>query len=343
MNTLENIEFLNKWYFILLLIVPFLVYFFYKKQSKWINFIFLNDLKKVFRRNCFSFYVKIVLFFLILINFILILANPNLWNATQDIKKNGIDIVVVLDISGSMKAEDLSPNRIESAKKVINDFIWNLKTDRLWLVVFAWKPFTSIPLTFDYNILTETISRLTTDNINQYKNWLNGTAIWDAILMWKTLFKAPKNISEEDYKKREKVIILLTDWDANVWVDPTLAWLSAKDQWIKIYTIGIWSEKWWTITYDVWWFKRQQMIPPLNDAPLRQIAKDTWWKFFRADNNKTFEEIFKELQKLQKQDLNIEVKKEYKEYYQVFLYSLIVLLGLFIIFIFRWTEINNKN
>ena len=343
MNIFSNIEFLNKWYFILILFVFLIVYLFYKKQTNWINFIFIKQVKDIFNKNSFKFYLKILLVFLILINFILILANPNTTNVSQKIKKNGIDIVLALDISWSMEAEDLKPNRIESAKRVIKWFIKNLQTDRLWLVVFAWKPFTSIPLTFDYNILSETISRLSTNNIDQSKRWLNWTAIWDSMLMAKTLFKAPEGVSEDEYNKREKVIILLTDWDANVWVDPVLAWLSAKESWIKVYTIWIGSKKWWTITYNVWPFKKQQKIPPLNDKTLKQIAKDTNASYFRAENNNAFTSIFKELSKLEKNDIDIKIKKEYSEYYDIFIYSLIVLLTIFTYLMLSNIEIRKNN
>lgn len=343
MNIFSNIEFLNKWYFILILLVFLFVYLFYKKQKTWINFVFIKQVKDIFNKNSFKFYLKTFLLFLILINFILILANPNTTNVSQKQQKNGIDIVIALDISWSMEAEDLKPSRIESAKNVIEWFIDNLQTDRLWLVVFAWKPFTSIPLTFDYNILSETISRLQTNNIDQSQRWLNWTAIWDSILMAKTLFKAPKNISEEEYSKREKVIILLTDWDANVWVDPILAWLSAKQDWIKVYTIWIWSKQWWTITYNVWPFKKQQKIAPLNDKTLKQIAQDTNASYFRAENNDAFNSIFEELSKLEKNDIDVEIKKEYSEYYDFFLYSLILLLTIFSYLMLSNIEIRKNN
>jgi len=343
MNIFQNIEFLNKWYFYLLLLIPIIIYFYYRKQSKWIIFNHLKDIKKVFGGNSTKFYAKPLLLILILINFVLILANPNTTNVSQKVNKNGIDIVIALDISGSMEASDLKPTRIEAAKAVIGNFIQTLKTDRLWLVVFAWKPFTSIPLTFDYNILTETISRLWTNNIDQQRRWLSWTAIWDSILMAKTLFKAPKWESEEEYKKRGKVVILLTDWDANVWVDPKLAWLSAKKEGIKIYTIWIWSEKWGIISYNVWPFKKQQRIPPLNDRDLKQIAKDTWWVYFRADNNNTFQAIFDELSKLEKNDINIEIQKEYSEYYEYFIYSLVLLLIIFVYLWLTWVDMRRNN
>jgi len=340
MNIFTNIDFLSKWYFLLIILLPILLYFFYKRLSKWINFIFIRDIKKVFKRNSFKFYLKLLLLLLIMLNFIIILANPNIINSSQKVKKNGIDIVISLDISGSMEAEDLKPNRIEAAKGVINNFIKNLKTDRLWLVVFAWKPFTSIPLTFDYNILKETIQNIWTKNIDQRQRWLNWTAIWDSILMAETLFKAPKDMKLEDYKKREKVIILLTDWDANVWVNPILAWLSAKDKNIKIYTIWIGSKEWWLISYNVWPFKKQYRIPPLNDKVLKQIASDTSAKYFRAEDNNSFEEIFNELSLLEKNDINIDIKKQYKEYYDIFLYSLLILLIIFTYLMISGIEIS---
>jgi Ca-activated chloride channel family protein len=341
MNILQNITFLNPWYFWLLLFVPIILWLFYKKQKSWINFLFLDDLKKVFGKNSLKFYTSIILLGLILINFIVILANPNITNVSEKIKKNGIDIVIALDVSGSMEAQDLKPNRLEAAKNVISNFIRKLKTDRVWLVVFAWKPFTSIPLTFDYNILEETLSRLSTDSINQQKRWLIWTAIWDAILMSKTLFKTPANGDKQD-KDREKVIILLTDWDANVWVDPVIAWLAAKKENIKIYTIWIWSEKWGYITYNIWGFLQRQKIPPLNDKALKQIAKDTRWVYFRATNNEVFKQIFEQLQKLEKNDIEVEVKKEYKEYYDIFIYSLVFFMILFFLSIIWRIEINNK-
>lgn len=326
----QNIEFLNPEYFFLLLLLPFYLYFFYKKQKRWYDFIFLEDLKKIFWKNSYLFYSKLVLITLIFFNFILILANPNTSNVVENIKKNWIDIVLALDISWSMEADDLKPNRIESAKQVINNFIWKLKTDRLWLVVFAWKPFTSIPLTFDYNILKETIWWITTNNINQSVEWLNWTAIWDAILMAKTLFKE---------KEREKVIILLTDWDANSWVEPTIAWFTAKKEWIRIYTIWIWSKQWWYIKYNTWPFMQKQKIEPLNENVLRKIANDTSWKFFRAYNNNTFEKIFNELSKLDKNDIEIKTKKEYKEYYKPFLISLVLLIWSLIWILFYRREV----
>jgi len=334
---LQNITFLNPEYFWLLIFIPIILYFFYKKQKQWVDLASFSDVQKIFKKNSYKFYLTIILLWFILINFIVILANPNSTNISEKIKKNWIDIVIALDVSGSMEAQDLKPNRLEAAKNVINWFIKKLKTDRVWLVVFAWKPFTSIPLTFDYNILWETISRLDTKNVKS--NW---TAIWDALIMAKTLFKPAKGEDENDYKKREKVVILLTDWDANVWVDPKLAWLALKKENIKIYTIWIWSEKWGYISYNIWWFINRQRIPPLNPKDLKYIAKQTGWVYFRANNNRTFEAIFNELQKLEKNDIETEIKKEYSEKYDIFIYSLIFLLSIFGYLIMNNVEVKKE-
>ena len=348
MNFLQNITFLDKYYFWGLVLVPVVLYLFYKKEKSGIKFLFFGELKKTYKFNSMKFYLKLLILALILINFIVILANPHKTNISEKIKKNWIDIVFALDISWSMEAQDLKPSRLEAAKKTIIWFLDKLKTDRAWLVVFAWKPFSSIPLTFDYNILKETISRLTTKNINQQKAWLNWTNIWDSILLAETLFKPHPNplLWEERGQKKEdrqKVIILLTDWDANVWVNPIIAAKDALANNIKIYTIWIWSKSWGYISYNVWPFVQRQRIPPLNDKVLKQIAQITNWQFFRATDNFSLQKIFDYLWKLEKNDIEVEVKKEYKEYYSIFVYSLVFLIFIFWTLVISNLEVNRNN
>jgi Ca-activated chloride channel family protein len=234
----------------------------------------------------------------------------------------------------------LEPNRIESAKKIISGFIEKQETNRVWLVIFAWKPFVSIPLTFDYNILTETIENISTNNINQAYNALAWTAVWDAILMSETLFSFSDSSSQGQERNREKVIVLITDWDANVWVDPKIASLDAKDKWVKIYAIWIWSEKWWEMVYNEWTiFEQKVQISPLNWEALQEIAKTTSWEFFRATDNKTLESVFEYLEKLEKSDIEIEVKKEYSTNYEKFVFVLILLLWIYTIIILWKREV----
>lgn len=334
----KNIEFLANFYFYFLILIPFFVYFIFFKRKKWIIFIFTKELKNIFWKNSLIFYLKNLLILLIFTNFIFIFANPNIANVEKKVKKNWIDIVLVLDVSGSMDAEDLKPTRIEAAKNVISNFLSKMKTDRVWLVIFAWKPFESIPLTFDYNILKESIKNISTKNINQRANWLSWTAVWDAILMSKNLFWLKEDWV--DLKNREKVIILLTDWDANVWIDPILAWKNAFENWIKIYTIWIWSEQWWLITYEQMWIKQKFQVPPMNDEILREVAKITKWEFFRAEDNDSFENIFANLESLEKNDIDIKITKQFSEYYFYFLLNLFILT--FLLLIFNFIKIESK-
>jgi Ca-activated chloride channel family protein len=222
----------------------------------------------------------------------------------------------------------LKPTRIESAKKILKKFIKNLKTDRVWLVVFAWKPLSSVPLTFDYNILWETLDNLTTDSLNQNIPWLNWTAVWDAILIAKKLFKAPVFSEEKEKKNREKVIIVLTDWDSNKWINPILVAKILKKEKIKIYTIWIGSKSGGILKFKIWPLVQTTRIPPLNEKTLREISKISSWEFFRATDNKSFEKIFENLKKLEKQDIEVKILKNKKEYYKPFYIILIILIFL---------------
>jgi len=323
-------EFLNKWYFVLLLLIPVIIYLYYLKQKKeWIKFKFIEDVQKVFGRWNFLFWWKMLLFSVIFWVFIIVLSNPNKVNVNTDVKKNWIDIVFTLDVSESMDAEDLKPTRIEAAKRIIWQFVSKLKNDRVGLVVFAGKPFTSLPLTFDYNIVKQTLSWIKTSILNKQAQ-LGGTAIWDWLLMAQTLFKVPVWVSKEDYKKRQKVVILLTDGDANKWVNPVMAWEYLKKYWIKVYAIWIGSRQWGYITYNNWFFTQRWRIPPLKEWPLRQIAIITNWKFYRATDNQSLHNIFKDIAKLTKTDIKVKVKNVYNPEYMLFVYILVVLIWIYI-------------
>ena len=325
-----DIIFLSPQYLYLVPLVLWIIFFFLRRKNKRaiIQTRIVHDAKNIWKSLLSLFYVKSLLVSLIILLFSVLLANPNTTNTKETIKKNGIDIVLALDVSKSMEAVDLQPSRIESAKSVIQKFVSKLETDRLWLVVFAGKPYTSVPMTFDYKIVKETLDTITTDSLNQSVYGLDGTAIGDALLMAQNLIEQWNkdhiwNKEDED-KNREKVIILLTDWDANRWADPILVARSLKR--IKIYTIGIGSEKGWQIPYNFWWFIRYQNIPPLNEITLRKIANISSWMFFRATDTQTFENIFDELSHLEKHDIEVNTKKKYQSHYAPFILILIVLL-----------------
>ena len=331
-----DIHFLNPIFIyiipVVIIIFLFVAYLWARKNK--IEIGFYDDLKKIYPFLSLFSYIKLVLIGLIIISFFALFANPHKVDVDEQIKKNGIDIVIALDVSKSMESEDLKPTRIEAAKKVIYNFLDKFETDRVGLVIFAWRPFSSVPMTFDYDILKENIDLLTTDSLNQNINWFNWTAIWDALLLSKNLFRADL----EENKKREKVVILLTDWDANRWVEPELAAKVLKEESIKIYSIWIWSEEWWYVTYKIWPFAQRENIPPLDEKTLRKISNITSWEFFRASDNKSLESIFKYLEKLEKNDIEVKIKKNFITYYEIFLYIILILLTMLILlefYIFR--------
>lgn len=326
---MNNLVFLDKYYFFLLIPLFLLIGYLFFRNKNNINFAFIDDLKQVYKRSSFYYYSFFILILSIVFLYVTILANPNVENASEKVNRNWVDIVLVFDISYSMEAEDLKPNRIQVARDVISNFLWSLKADRVWIVVFSWKPFISIPLTFDYEFLSDYVKEISTSTIDQTNGNLQWTALWDAMLMWSYLF-------DEKSKDREKVMIIVTDWEANKWLTPTLALKKIKDDWIKAHTIWIGGlEKTYVYVNDMFWNKLKVEIWWIDEVTLKKIANETWWKYYRALNKEIFEEIFKEIDKLDKKDIEVEIKKAYISRYTNFYVILLVLQLLFILLAFK--------
>lgn len=323
-----EIYFLNPFYFFLVIFLFLFLYFFRFFRKKLPIYSSFSDLNKVFKTSSFLYFFRFFLIIFIFLGFVFLLANPNLKNISKNDKKNGIDIVLAFDISTSMLAYDLSPNRLEKAKEVVAKFLEKQKTNRVWLVVFAWKPFSSVPLTFDYEVLKEAVLDLETSDINQ--DYFSGTAVWDAILWAKNIFKKDE--------KREKVIIVLTDWDTNTWVSPQIAAVSASEEKIKIFTVWIGSDKTSFADIQSWPFLMKVEVPPLNWKELQEIAKITSWQFFRAIDNNSLEDIFRELEKLEKNETYSKNDFVFSDLYDYFAYFISFLIFLLIL---TFLKINN--
>ncbi len=246
-----NYTFLHPLYFIAIVPILLLILFLYFKKSKPNNFWPFEDLRKIYRKNNIYYRLYFVSLFIISLLFISVLANFTENSTSEKIKKKWIDIEIVLDLSYSMKADDIRPNRLEAWKEVLKNFIDSIESDRIWLVLFSWKPFNSIPLTFNYDFLKDFVGDLSVNTINQAYSHLVWTAIWDAIVLGIDSFK-----KSED---REKMMILITDWEANKGLDPMLALKMAKKEGIKIYTIWVWWDKPVYIDVNIWWFFPQRV------------------------------------------------------------------------------------
>ena len=259
------------------------------------------------------FYYKILLpEVLILISVLFLitaLARPQIGNTNKDIKKHGIDIMLALDISGSMQLNDFKPNRLEASKAVAKDFVKGRTQDRIGLVVFAGESFIQCPLTTDYDIVGELIS-----DMEIVPQSLDGTAIGLAISNCINRLR--------DTEAKSKVIILLTDGENNEGdIDPMTAATFASDFGIKIYTIGMAGSG--GVTQQGFFSQR---IPPLNDRLLKAISEETGGRFYRADSDEKLKEIWEEISSLEKTEINARQFMNWEEKYFIFVLISILLL-----------------
>lgn len=326
---MSNIIFLNPFFWFASFIVGMIfLYFYYKTKKNAKKFKFISDLEKVFWSSKKYFYINLSIIFLLIFFFSLLLANPNLKEMKTKEIRNGIDIAIVLDLSYSMVAEDIAPNRLEVAKKVITDFTSKLKTDRVWLILFSWKPFTSIPLTFDYDFITKYVKNISIKTINQDYQNLQWTAIWDAILYGANLF--------HDTSDREKVIVLLTDGEANKWINPieAIRFIAGKN--IKVHTVWIGWNKDTFVTVKNIYGSQKIGIWWIDEKNLKAIAEMTNGVYYRADSEQTFEKIFEKLDLLPKKEIEIEQIQINNTYYKPFVYIIFSLFFIFISFNFYY-------
>lgn len=314
----NNIHFAYSWILYFLLLIPLMAFWYWKvgrKKSSSITYSSLNifkswspNLKERLRHS------TVVLRLLALSLFIVAMARPQSYTSGENIYSEGIDIVMLLDISGSMLAEDFHPNRIEAAKKVIDEFIQGRTSDRIGLVVFARESFTQCPLTIDYPVLRGLLKDIKSGMIE------DGTAIGNAIANGVNRLK--------DSKAKSKVMILLTDGVNNAGeVDPLTAAQIAKTFGIRIYTIGVGTIGNAPYPFQTPYGIRYQMVPvEIDEGVLQQIASMTNGKYFRATNNKKLEDIYKEIDKLEKSKIEVTSYRNAKELFYGWLGGGLVLL-----------------
>lgn len=320
------IKFLHVNYFLLLLPIIFFIILLYFYWWKKISFTWIEDVKKIYKISTIYYKIYYILVFIIFVFYIFIISKPVIESKLEKVSKNWIDIQIILDVSYSMIAQDLEPNRLEVAKSVISDFVNKIHSDRVWFIVYSWKVFTSLPLSYDYQIIKNTINKITISTINQNYFEMQWTATWDAlILAWKLLF---------NNDNREKVIILVTDWEANKWINPLAALTYIKKQFwwkIRIYTIWIWWDKKTSITItNQMWQSENMEIWWVNESVLNAIAKNTDWKFFLARDKQALENIFDTISKLEKKEIVSQSILINKEKYNYFLYLLFFAFTLFL-------------
>ncbi len=319
----ENIEFLNKELFWLLLLLPLALVWYIVKHTSQTAELKMSSLKGFKATSSIWSKLRHVLFALRLIALGLLitaLARPRSVDVSTRTKTTrGIDIVMAIDVSASMLAKDLRPNRLEALKEVAADFINGRPNDRIGLVEYAGEAYTKTPITSDKSIVLRSLRDIKYNTIIE-----GGTAIGMGLATSVNRLK--------DSRAKSKVIILLTDGVNNSgFIDPKIASELAVEYGIKTYTIGLGTNGMALspIGFNAngsFRYGRQQV--EIDEALLKEIADVTGGKYFRATNNKKLAEIYKEINKLEKTE--VEEKKYYN--YQELYRPLVLLAGLLLIF-----------
>lgn len=319
----ENIEFLNKELFWLLLLLPIAILWYVLKHKKQTAELKISSLKGFKTAPSIWSKLRHLLFALRLIALGLLvtaLARPRTVDVSTKTKTTrGIDIVMSIDVSASMLAKDLRPNRLEALKEVAADFINGRPNDRIGLVEYAGEAYTKTPITTDKSIILRSLRDIKYNTIIE-----GGTAIGMGLGTAVNRLK--------DSRAKSKVIILLTDGVNNSGaVDPKTASFLAVDSGIKVYTIGLGTNGTALSPVSInpngtFRYGRQQV--EIDEELLKEIAEVTGGKYFRATNNEKLAEIYNEINKLEKTEIEEKKYYNYEEKYR----PLVILAGLLLLF-----------
>ncbi len=313
----KNISFSSPQFFLLLVLLPLMIVWYAikgnaqnasVKVSSAKSFAGLSSWKNIFRHLPFIFRLIAVGFFIIA------LAGPQTKNEEQQAEGEGVDIILCIDVSGSMTAQDFTPNRMEAAKKVAADFVDSRLTDRIGIVIFSGESFTQCPLTTDKAVLKSAIESIRNGLLE------DGTAIGDGLSTSVDRLRSSQS--------KSKVVILLTDGENNGGlIGPANAKEIAKAFAVKVYTIGVGTDGYapYPVKTPLGVIMQQQKVT-IDEKLLKQIAVETGGKYFRAKDNTGLENIYKEIDGLEKSKVEISTLTRYKEKFFPFVMIALALL-----------------
>ncbi|GER58531.1 vWA domain-containing protein [Patiriisocius marinus] len=317
---LSNFEFVHPQWFWLFLLVPLLAVWYFFKRNKQTASLKISSTKGFKARGNWLAKLRPLMFILRLLALsaiIVALSRPRTVDeTTRTVSNKGIDIVMAIDVSASMLARDLKPNRLEALKEVAARFIRDRVTDRIGLVEYAGESFTKTPLTSDKNIVLSSLKSITYNTIIE-----GGTAIGSG------LATAVNRLKES--RAKSKVIILLTDGVNNTgFIDPKIASELAVEFGIKVYTIGLGTNGMAQSPIGIrpdGGFQYGMQKVEIDESLLKEIAKTTNGKYFRATSNTKLEAIYKEINDLEKTDIE---EFKYTNYNELFRPWVLLALGL---------------
>lgn len=308
-ETFKTFEWENLWALHLIWIAPLILLL--RKFVKFLkNPVLELSLPGTVSQNNPWTYLRLIpglMFILAVWMIVIALARPQKSNERVEQSTEGIDIMIVMDISESMDLQDFKPNRLEAAKETAIDFINGRFGDRIGMVIFSGEAYSLAPLTTDYALLTDLVKDISFNMMDA-----KGTAIGSALA-------AGTNRMRESESK-SKVMILLSDGESNAGnVDPLFAAQLAAAMDIKIYTIAVGKDG--MVPYGVDFFGRPQMVESyLDETTLREIAGIGSGEFFRASDDNALEQIFDQINTLEKAEILESRYKETTDYYRVYLF-----------------------
>ncbi|WP_026452096.1 vWA domain-containing protein [Aequorivita capsosiphonis] len=319
----SNFEFVNPQYFWLFLILPVLVLWYLWKRNQQTASLKISSVQGFKTGRNWLAQIKPLLFVLRLLALsaiIIAMARPRTVDETTKTKTTrGIDIVMSMDLSASMLARDLKPNRLEALKTVAAHFINSRPNDRIGLVEYAGESYTRTPLTSDKAVVLSSLKSMSYNTTIE-----GGTAIGSGLATAVNRLK--------DSRAKSKVIILLTDGVNNSgFIDPKIASELAVEFGIKVYTIGIGSNGMAMSPIGIrpdGGFQYGNVPVEIDEALLKEIAKKTGGRYFRATNNTKLEEIYDEINKLEKTDIEEFKYTNYDEMFRPWVIFGLILLGL---------------
>ena len=314
-----NFEFADPAFLWLLLAVPALAWWYFARRARRGGSLVYSDLAAVrradVRRGARWRHVMPLLRLLAVVALVVAFARPRAGVTSENVLTEGIDIVLVLDISSSMLAEDLEPNRIDAARQVAADFVSGRRNDRIGLVVFAGQAFTQVPLTLDYGVVRELMDELEVGMVE------DGTAVGMG------LATAIKRLNES--VAESKVVVLLTDGRNNRGeIDPLTAAQMAQALGVRVYTIGAGSRGTARVPVDdpVLGRRYATVRVDVDEETLAEVASTAGGRYFRATDTESLASIYQEIDELETTEIEVRNFTRYTELFHVPLAAGLLLL-----------------
>ncbi len=324
LNWFTQIKFANPEFFLLLLLLPLVGYWYARTYSRRYPTMGMPDLRSLGKVHSWRARLRSLLPLLrgaALVLMIVALARPRLSLQEENVKAEGIDIFLVMDLSSSMLAQDFKPDRLEVSKRVASEFVSKRSFDRIGLAVFAGEAFTQCPLTTDHRVVQSFLADLKCGLLE------DGTAIGmglGAAVNWL-----------KDSDSESKIVILLTDGVNNAgYLKPDLAAEIAQEFEVRVYTIGVGSTGDALVPVSrrsdgryIFGLARVE----IDEQLLRRIAETTGGKYFRATSAEALERIYDEIDQLEKTEIDVTVIRRYQEVFHRFAFWALVFLALEVI------------